>query len=68
MTGLGPSAVPPWHTGGMGLLDKLMFWKKDTVELDYDVEGCFTLPGAELDTAEPAEATAESADRSADDG
>lgn len=39
----------------MGVLDKLMFWKKDTVELDYEVGGCFTLPseGAE-DEATPA--------------
>lgn len=28
----------------MGVLDKLMFWKKETVELDYEVSGCFTLP------------------------
>lgn len=28
----------------MGLLDKLMFWKEEATELDYDVEGCFTLP------------------------
>ncbi len=31
----------------MGLLDKLMFWRKDD-PAPFEVEGCFTLPGAEL--------------------
>lgn len=31
----------------MGLLDKLMFWRKDE-PLD-EIAGCFTLPGADLD-------------------
>ena len=36
------------------LLRKLMFWKQDTVELDYDVSGCFTLPdAAAVDEADP---------------
>ncbi len=37
----------------MGVLDKLMFWKKETVELEYGVDGCFTLPsdGTEAETA-----------------
>ncbi len=26
------------------LLRKLMFWREDTVELDFEVSGCFTLP------------------------
>lgn len=30
----------------MGLLDKLFFWRRDDPE--FEVEGCFTLPGAEL--------------------
>lgn len=34
----------------MGLLDKLMFWRKDDPAA-FEVEGCFTLPGAELDVA-----------------
>ncbi len=38
----------------MGVLDKLMFWKKDTVELEYEVDGCFTLPIDEAEgVAEP---------------
>ena len=36
----------------MGLLDKLLFWKKETVELDYEVSGCFTLPEAEAGAVE----------------
>ena len=32
----------------MAWYDKLLFWRTKTVELDYEVEGCFTLPGAEL--------------------
>lgn len=28
------------------VLDKLMFWRDDP---ENDIEGCFTLPGAELD-------------------
>lgn len=29
------------------VLDKVMFWRRDDDE--FDVDGCFTLPGAELD-------------------
>jgi hypothetical protein len=32
----------------MGLFDKLMFWRKPTIEVDSDIHGCFTLPGAEV--------------------
>ncbi len=35
----------------MGLLDKLMFWRKDD-PASFEVEGCFTLPGAELEELE----------------
>jgi len=38
----------------MGLLDKLMFWRKDDPAA-FEVEGCFTLPGAELDEASDAD-------------
>jgi hypothetical protein len=34
----------------MGVLEKLMFWKRDETpeHVDgFDVDGCFTLPGAE---------------------
>ena len=37
----------------MGVLDKLMFWRKKTVEFETDIEGCFTLPGAEIGTQGP---------------
>ncbi len=30
----------------MGLLDKLLFWRKDD-SADYEIDGCFTLPGTE---------------------
>lgn len=33
-----------WQTMTMGLLDKLMFWKEETSEVEFDVKGCFTLP------------------------
>lgn len=33
----------------MGFIDKLLFWRKKTVEIETDIEGCFTLPGADLD-------------------
>lgn len=44
--GVGPTAgrgtlVP------MGVLDKLMFWKKRADDLDHEVRGCFTLPADE---------------------
>ncbi len=32
----------------MGVLDKLMFWRTKTVDFETDIEGCFTLPGAEI--------------------
>ena len=31
----------------MGWLDRLLFWREDDTK--FGVEGCFTLPGAELD-------------------
>ncbi len=40
----------------MGLLDTIMFWRKKQHEnviehIDgFEVDGCFTLPGARLDT------------------
>lgn len=37
----------------MGVLDKLMFWRTKTVEFETDIEGCFTLPGAEVGTEAP---------------
>ncbi len=43
----------------MGLLDKLLFWRND--EPEFDVEGCFTLPGAELDGDDAAEEAADCA-------
>ncbi len=41
-----------WQTETMGLLDKLMFWKEDTSEIEFDVKGCFTLP-SDLDPVDP---------------
>ena len=50
--------IRSWHTGRMGalsnLLDKLMFWRDD--DPDYDVDGCFTLPGAEVGASPASEA------------
>ncbi len=44
----------------MGLLDKLMFWKRDTTTLDYSVEGCFTLPET-VETEDDGSSTAQAA-------
>lgn len=41
----------------MGLLDKLLFWRDDDAA-EYEVDGCFTLPGAELDGDGAADACA----------
>ncbi|MEL7208733.1 MAG: hypothetical protein AAGK32_10980 [Actinomycetota bacterium] len=30
----------------MGWLRRLAFWRRRTVDLDNDIEGCFTLPEA----------------------
>jgi len=43
---------------GMGLLEKLMFWKEETTELDYDVKGCFTLP-TDAENLDPGDAIAD---------
>jgi hypothetical protein len=38
----------------MGWLDKLRFWRRDDPAApELGVEGCFTLPGAELDGEDP---------------
>lgn len=49
----------------MGLLDKLMFWRKDD-PAEFEVEGCFTLPGAELDDAAGADCALPPAGEAAD--
>lgn len=40
----------------MGVLDKLMFWKRDddqlVVDPDFEVNGCFTLPADDGTTGE----------------
>jgi hypothetical protein len=38
------------------VLDKLAFWRRDDGP-DFDVDGCFTLPGAELDDPTPDDPT-----------
>lgn len=70
------SAWPPneartgssWHTEAMGWLDKIMFWRKPNHESiiehveGYEVDGCFTLPGARLPDIEPVGGTNEERD------
>ncbi len=50
-----------WQTGGMGWLDKIMFWRKRNHEAvveqveGFTVDGCFTLPDARLPDIAPVE-------------
>ncbi|MEZ5375465.1 MAG: hypothetical protein R2733_03075 [Acidimicrobiales bacterium] len=52
----------------MGWLDKIMFWRKPNHESiiehveGYEVDGCFTLPGARLPDIEPVGGTNEERD------
>jgi hypothetical protein len=46
------------------VMDKLMFWRDDAPDgfENADIDGCFTLPGAEIGATTPAESSADTSD------